>query len=93
MVHPSGFSTRSATPSTMRVTISESAGHTHAKVELAWAGRNLAGIGVAYQHPSDYLNDHARQEMATARALSDLADRLATHAAISRGDAVLTVVR
>ncbi|WP_372512957.1 dsRBD fold-containing protein [Mycobacterium cookii] len=77
----------------MHVSISESAGRTHTRVELAWAGRNLAETGVAYRHPSDYLNDHARQEMATARALSDLADQLAAHAAISRGAARLTVVR
>jgi hypothetical protein len=77
----------------MRITLNEIDGHTRARVELAWAGRNLAGTGVAYRHPSDYLNDHARQEMAAARALSDLAGQLAVHAAQARGASRLTVVR
>ena len=65
-MHPSGPPTLDPTPSTMRITVDESDDRTRARVELAWAGRNLAGTGVAYRHPSDYLNDHARQEMATA---------------------------
>ena len=93
MMHPSGPPTLSATPSPMRITISESGDRTNVRVELAWAGRNLAGTGVAYRHPSDCINDHARQEMATARALSDLAGRLAAHAALARGAGRMTVVR
>ena len=92
-MHPSGPPALDPTSSTMRITVDESAGGTRARVELAWAGRNLAGTGVAYRHPSDYLNDHARQEMATARALSDLAGQLAVHAAHARGASRLTVVR
>lgn len=92
-MHPSGPPTLDPTSSTIRITVDESAGGTRARVELAWAGRNLAGTGVAYRHPSDYLNDHARQEMATARALSDLAGQLAVHAAHARGASRLTVVR
>ena len=92
-MHPSGPPTLDPTSSTIRITVDESAGGTRARVELAWAGRNLAGTGVAYRHPSDYLNDHARQEMATARALSDLAGQLAVHAAHARGATRLTVVR
>jgi Domain of unknown function (DUF1876) len=92
-MHPSGPPTLDPTPSTMRITVDESDGGTRARVELAWAGRNLAGTGVAHRHPSDYLNDHARQEMATARALSDLAGQLAVHAAHARGASRLTVVR
>lgn len=91
-MHPSGPPILPATPSTMRITLSEDGGRTCARVELAWAGRNLAGTGVAYRHPSDYLNDHTRQEMATARALSDLAGQLAAHAALARGASRLTVV-
>ncbi|MFZ3267219.1 MAG: dsRBD fold-containing protein [Mycobacterium sp.] len=92
-MHPSGPPALDPTSSTIRITVDESAGGTRARVELAWAGRNLAGTGVAYRHPSDYLNDHARQEMATARALSDLAGQLAVHAAHARGASRLTVVR
>jgi hypothetical protein len=92
-MHPTGPPTLDPTPSTMRITVNESDGRTRTRVELAWAGRNLTGTGVAYRHPSDYLNDHARQEMATARALSDLAGRLAAHAAHNKGASRLTVVR
>ncbi|MGA7464364.1 MAG: dsRBD fold-containing protein [Mycobacterium sp.] len=92
-MHPSGPPALDPTSSTIRITVDESAGGTRARVELAWAGRNLAGTGVAYRHPSDYLNDHARQEMATARALSDLARQLAVHAAHARAASRLTVVR
>ena len=91
-MHPSGPPTLDPTPA-MRITVNECSDHTRARVELAWAGRNLAGTGVAYRHPSDCLNDHSRQEMATARALSDLAGRLAAHAAHNKGASRLTVVR
>ena len=92
-MHPSGPPTLGATPSPVRITISECGGRTNARVELAWAGRNLAGTGVAFRHPSDHLNDLARQEMATARALSDLAGHLAAHAVLAQGAGRLTVVR
>jgi hypothetical protein len=92
-MHPSGPPTLDPTSSTIRITVDKSDGRTRARVELAWAGMNLAGTGVAFRHPSDYLNDHARQEMATARALSDLAGQLAVHAAHARGASRLTVVR
>ena len=62
--------------SAMSIAVKERGGRTQAKVELHWAGRYLAGTGIAYRHPSDCLTDEARQELATARALSDLANRL-----------------
>jgi hypothetical protein len=65
-----------ATHSAMSIAVKERGGRTQAKVELHWAGRYLAGTGVAYRHPSDCLTDEAGQELATARALSDLANRL-----------------
>ena len=77
----------------MRITVNDSGGSTCAKVELAWAGGHLAGSGVAYRHPSDFLDDNARREMATARALSDLADQLVAQAAHDKDAAQLTVVR
>ncbi|OBK49676.1 dsRBD fold-containing protein [Mycobacterium sp. 1081908.1] len=56
--------------------IDERHGRTCAKVELEWGGSHLAGVGVAYRHPADCLAREARHELATARALSDLADRV-----------------
>jgi Rv2632c-like len=56
--------------------IDEHRGKTFAKVELQWGSSHLAGLGVAYRHPSDYLVREAGQELATARALSDLADQV-----------------
>jgi Domain of unknown function (DUF1876) len=81
-----------ATHQTMTITINESGGRTQAKVELHSAGGYLAATGVAYRHPADQLNDDARLKTATARALSDLADRLVAQSTrSSRGQ--LTVVR
>ena len=56
--------------------IDEHRGRTYAKVELQWGGSHLAGLGVAYRHPADHLLRETRQELATARALSDLADQV-----------------
>ncbi len=64
----------------MRITINEGGGLAQAKVELHSPGRRVAGIGVAYRHPSDYLEDEARQQIATARGLSNLAGQLVTNA-------------
>jgi hypothetical protein len=56
--------------------IDEHRGRTYAKVELRWGSSHLAGLGVAYRHPADYLVSKTGQELATARALSDLADQV-----------------
>ena len=56
--------------------IDEQRGKTYAKVELQWGSSHLAGLGVAYRHPADHLLRETRQELATARALSDLADQV-----------------
>ena len=80
------------TDSTMTIAVNKWGGRTQAKVELHWAGEHLAGTGVAFRHPADCLTDEAGQKMATARALSDLAERLL--AVSASGDrAPLTVVR
>ncbi len=75
-MHRNDPPSRDATRSAMSIAVTERGGRTQAKVELHWAGTCLAGAGVAYRHPSDCLTDKASQELATARALSDLADRL-----------------
>ncbi|MCV7077424.1 dsRBD fold-containing protein [Mycobacterium szulgai] len=56
--------------------IDEHHGRTYAKVELELGGAHLAGLGVAYRHPADCLASKSGQELATARALSDLADQV-----------------
>jgi hypothetical protein len=56
--------------------IDEHHGRTYAKVQLEWGGAHLAGLGVAYRHPADHLMRDTGQELATARALSDLADHV-----------------
>jgi len=56
--------------------IDEHRGRTYAKVELQWGSSHLAGLGVAYCHPADCLARETGQELATARALSDLADQV-----------------
>ncbi len=56
--------------------IDEHRGRTYAKVELQWGSAHLAGVGVAYRHPADNLVHETGQELATARALADLADQI-----------------
>ncbi|SON64024.1 hypothetical protein MSIMFI_05556 [Mycobacterium simulans] len=67
----------SFTHPTVILAIDEHRGRIYAKVELQWGSSHLAGLGVAYRHPADYLESETGQELATARALSDLADQLA----------------
>jgi hypothetical protein len=69
---------RSISPAHPMVTIAidEQHGRTYAKAELQWGSAHLAGLGVAYRHPADYLVPETGQELATARALSDLADQV-----------------
>ena len=67
---------QSASRPTFKIALDERGGRTHAMVELHWGGSHLAGLGVAYRHPADYLASETGQELATARALSDLADQL-----------------
>jgi Rv2632c-like len=59
------------------LSIDEHGGRTYAKAELRWGGSYLAGLGVAYRHPCDHLAGETGQELATARALSDLAEQVA----------------
>ena len=66
----------SAAQPTVTIALDERDGRTHATVELNWGGSYLAGLGVAYRHPADYLASETGQQLATARALSDLADQL-----------------
>ncbi len=84
-MHPISLSGRP--DSAVTISVLERTGRTHATAELDWAGQHLAGTGIAYYHPSDYLVPEAGRDLATARALSDLADRLM--AANARGIAAI----
>ena len=75
-MHRSNPPSRDGADSTMSISVKKSGGRTDATVELHWAGETLAGRGVAFRHPADCLTDEVGQRLATARALSDLADRL-----------------
>ncbi len=63
-------------PSMVTLAIDERDGRTLATAELRWGGKHLAGTGIAYRHPSDCLTRRTGQEMATARALSNLAEQV-----------------
>jgi hypothetical protein len=64
------------TDSTMSISVKKWGGRTQAEVELHWAGGCLTGTGVAFRHPADCLTDEVGRKLATARALTILADRL-----------------
>ncbi|OBH60311.1 dsRBD fold-containing protein [Mycobacterium sp. E2479] len=49
---------------------------TRAKARITWAGTNLVGIGFARLDPADEPVSRIGDELAVARALSDLADQL-----------------
>ncbi len=56
--------------------LDEVRGRTYAKAELQWGRAHLAGVGVVYRHPADCLAGDTARELATARALSDLAEKV-----------------
>ena len=60
----------------LNIAIDEHRGRTYAKAELQWGRAHLTGVGVAYRHPADSLARDAGQGLATARALSDLAEKV-----------------
>ena len=49
---------------------------TRAKARIPWAGKDLVGIGLARLDPADEPVSRIGDELAVARALSDLADQL-----------------
>ncbi|TCO50144.1 uncharacterized protein DUF1876 [Kribbella antiqua] len=54
---------------------------THAEARLRTDGEQLTGRGTAYRHPNDVEVPQIGDELATARALSELAHRLVLAAA------------
>ncbi len=60
------------------VLIEERDERTRAKARLAWAGESLVGLGVARLDPADEPVAQIGDELAIARALTDLASQLFT---------------
>lgn len=58
------------------VLIEEHEERTRAKARLSWAGRNFVGIGLARLDPADEPVARIGDELAIARAVSDLANQL-----------------
>ena len=58
------------------VLIEEREERTRAKARLSWGGENLVGVGLARLDPADEPVAQIGDELAVARALSDLANQL-----------------
>jgi hypothetical protein len=58
------------------VLIEEHEERTRAKARLSWAGRKYVGVGLARLDPADEPVAQIGDELAIARALSDLANQL-----------------
>ncbi|BCR45845.1 hypothetical protein VNDN067_27190 [Mycobacterium tuberculosis] len=58
------------------VLIEEHDERTRAKARLSWAGRQMVGVGLARLDPADEPVAQIGDELAIARALSDLANQL-----------------
>jgi Domain of unknown function (DUF1876) len=61
---------------TIEVSIDEHRKRTRARARLRWRGRQLTGLGIARVNPSDRNIPEIGDELAVARALSNLADEL-----------------
>jgi hypothetical protein len=66
---------------TVEVLIDEHRKRTRARARLRWGGKHLTGIGLARLNPSDHNIPEIGDELAVARALSNLADELFAAAA------------
>ena len=63
---------------TVDVSIDEHEGRTRAKARLRWRDQESVGVGLARRNPADRDVTDIGDELAVARALSDLARRLLT---------------
>ena len=66
---------------TVAVSIDEHERRTRATARLRWRGADLVGVGVARLDPGDRSVAPICDELAVARALSNLANQLFVHAA------------
>ena len=58
------------------MSIDEHEGHTRAKARLRWRDKESVGVGMARLNPADRNVTEIGDELAVARALSDLAKRM-----------------
>lgn len=61
---------------TIDVSIDEHDGHTRAKARLRWRDQESVGVGLARRNPADREVAEIGDELAVARALRDLANRV-----------------
>jgi hypothetical protein len=61
---------------TVEISIDEHEGRTRAKARLRWRDQESVGVGLARLNPADHNVDDIGDELAVARALSDLSNRL-----------------
>lgn len=66
---------------TVEISVDEHEKRTRAKARLDWRGKPLVGVGLAHRNPTDYNVSEIGDELATARALSDLGHQLLVVAA------------
>ena len=66
---------------TVEVSIDEHEGLTRAKARLRWRERESVGVGMARLNPADRNVAEIGDELAVARALSDLGKRIRAEAA------------
>jgi hypothetical protein len=61
---------------TVTIEIDEHENKTRARARLEWRSRDFVGVGVARRNPADYNVSEIGDELAAARALSDLGHQL-----------------
>ena len=76
-----GNSENHVKPLTVEISVDEHENRTRAKARLNWRGRLFVGVGLAHRNPTDYNVSEIGDELATARALSDLGHQLLVVAA------------
>lgn len=72
---------------TVTISIDEHDGHTRARARLHTRDTDhMTGVGVARLNPADHEVPEIGDELAVARALADLSDRLMSAAAVDVGE-------
>lgn len=69
------------------ISVDEHPKRTRAIVEMPWRDQVLTGVGLAHRNPADRDIPEIGDELAVARALSDLADQLFSMTASDVNDA------
>ena len=61
---------------TLEVAVDEHPKRTRARARMRWRGLELVGVGLAHRNPADRNVPEIGDELAVARALTNLADQL-----------------